>query len=77
MMEQRLELCHLVRQEKACRRGKPLRQADDRCVSAVRGTERVVDVGGAERCKAVCKLRVVALLARLETQVLEQHDGVV
>ena len=65
----------LVREQPTRRAGQRLRRADDRRVGAVRSTERVVDVG----VVAVDELRdecgVVALLPRVEPQVLEQLDA--
>ena len=54
-----------------------LGQRGDARVRTVRGTERVVDVRVGELGEPSGEGRVVRFLARIEPQVLEQHDGVV
>ena len=65
----------LLRQQPTRRAGQGLRRADDRGVGPVRRAEGVVDVGVLALDQPRDERRVVALLARVEAQVLEQLDA--
>ena len=65
----------LLLQQPPHRRRHELRRPDDRGVGAMRGAERVVDVGVDAVDELRHERRVVALLARIEAQVLEQLDA--
>ena len=51
-----------------------VRDALDRCVRAMRGTERVVHVAVGERGERLSELRIVFFFFGVKAQVLEEHD---
>ena len=65
----------LLLQQQTHRRRQRLRRPDDRRVGAVGGAERVVDVGVDPVDELGDERRIVALLARVEAQVLQQLDA--